>query len=179
MTTFTAYTIESAAPEAQNILTNIKAVYGFVPNLFAYMAQAPVTLEAYLTLNQLIGKSSLTPSQAQTALLAASAENECDFCSVAHRAIGKKSGVKAQTIEAILAATAIEDRKDQALVNLTQAIVRERGWVTKATLEAFFTAGFTKQQVFEVILVVTIKTLSNYTNHLTKPEPNPELLAMR
>lgn len=57
--------------------------------------------------------------------------------------------------------------------------VRERGWVTKATLEDFFAAGFTKQQVFEVILVVTIKTLSNYTNHLTKPEPNPELLAMR
>jgi len=26
--------------------------------------------------------------------------------------------------------------------------------------------------------VVTIKTLSNYTNHLTNPEPNPELLAM-
>lgn len=62
MTTFTAYTVESAAPEAQKILTNIKAGYGFVPNLFAYMAEAPVTLEAYLTLNQLIGKSSLTPA---------------------------------------------------------------------------------------------------------------------
>lgn len=28
MTTFTAYTIESATPEAQKILTNIKAGYG-------------------------------------------------------------------------------------------------------------------------------------------------------
>lgn len=34
MTTFTAYTVESAPPEAQKILTNIKAGYGFVPNLF-------------------------------------------------------------------------------------------------------------------------------------------------
>lgn len=178
MTTFTAYTVESATPEAQKILTNIKAGYGFVPNLFAYMAEAPFALEAYLTLNQLIGKSSLTPAQAQTALLAVSVENGCDFCSVAHRAMGKKAGVKAQTIEAILASTAIEDTKDQALVNLAQTIVRERGWVPETSLEAFFAAGFTKQQVFEVILVVTIKTLSNYTNHLTKPEPNPELLAM-
>lgn len=92
--------------------------------------------------------------------------------------MGKKAGVKAQTIEAILASTAVEDANDQALVNLAQTIVRERGWVPETTLEAFFAAGFTKQQVFEVILVVTIKTLSNYTNHLTKPEPNPELLAM-
>jgi len=29
-----------------------------------------------------------------------------------------------------------------------------------------------------MLVVVTIKTLSNYTNHVTKPEPNPELLAM-
>ncbi len=178
MTIFTAYTIESAAPAAQNILTNIKAGFGFVPNLFAYMAEAPVTLEAYLTLNQLIGKSSLTPAQAQTALLAVSVENGCDFCSVAHRAIGKKAGVKTQTMAAILANTAIEDSEDQALVNLAQTIVRERGWVPDTTLEAFFAAGFTKQHVFEVILTVTIKTLSNYTNHLTKPEPNPELIAM-
>lgn len=178
MTTFTAYSIESAAPDAKKILTNIKAGYGFIPNLFAYMAEAPAALEAYLTLNQLIGKSSLTPAQAQAALLAVSVENGCNFCSVAHRAMGKKSGVKAQTIDAILANTAIEDSKDQALVNLAKAIVRERGRVTEPTLEDFFAAGFSKQQVFEVILVVTIKTLSNYSNHLTKPEPNPELLAM-
>lgn len=178
MSTFTAYTIESAAPDAQKILANIEAGYGFVPNLFAYMAEAPVTLDAYLALNQLLGKSSLTPAQAQTALLTVSVENECDFCSVAHRALGKRAGVKHQTIEAILAKSSIEDPKDQALVNLARTIVRERGWVPEATLNEFFSAGFTKQQVFEVILAVTIKTLSNYINHLTKPEPNPELVAM-
>ena len=142
------------------------------------MAAAPVTLEAYLTLNQLIAKSSLTPAQAQLTLLAVSVENRCDFCSLAHRALGKKAGVKAQSIEAILTQTSIADQSDAALVNLTQAIVRERGWLSEPQLNAFFAAGFTHQQVLEVILVVTIKTLSYYTNHLTKPAPNPELLAM-
>jgi alkylhydroperoxidase family enzyme len=45
-------------------------------------------------------------------------------------------------------------------------------------LSAFLSAGFTKQQVMEVILIVTIKTLSNYINHLTQPEVNPEVLAL-
>jgi len=38
--------------------------------------------------------------------------------------------------------------------------------------------GFGPRQVMEVILGVSLKTLSNYTNHLTEPEPNPELLKM-
>lgn len=38
--------------------------------------------------------------------------------------------------------------------------------------------GFTQQNILEVILIVTIKTLSNYINSLTKPEPNKELLGM-
>lgn len=178
MTIFTAYSLETAKPEAQKILQGIQTDYGFIPNLFAYMVEAPVAVEAYLMLNQLIGKSSLTPAQAQTALLTVSLENKCDFCAVAHRAIGKKAGVDPQTIEALLTDGTIVDSKDRALVELTQAIVRQRGWVSEESLQAFFAAGFSKQQVFEVILVVTIKTLSNYTNHLTKPEPNLELLQM-
>jgi hypothetical protein len=51
MTTFTHYTPESAKPEAQVLLNNIQSGYGFIPNLFAYMAEAPVTIEAYLALN--------------------------------------------------------------------------------------------------------------------------------
>lgn len=178
MTTFTAYTLDNAKPKAKETLKGINASYGFIPNLFAYMAEAPVTLDAYLALNQLVEKSSLTPTQAQIALLTVSLENECGFCSVAHQAMGKKAGVNAQTIDALLSKSEIEDAQDRALVNLTQTIVRERGWVSDARLEDFFEAGFTKQQVLEVILVVAMKTLSNYTNHLTKPEPNKELLDM-
>jgi len=40
------------------------------------------------------------------------------------------------------------------------------------------TAICIRHQVMEVILVVTIKTLSNYINHLTEPDVNPELLAL-
>lgn len=178
MTTFTPYDLDTAAPEAQKLLQGIQSSYGFVPNLFTYMAEAPVTIEAYLALNQLIGKSSLSPAQAQAALLAVSLENNCDFCTVAHRALGKKAGVKAQTIESLLTQSPIDDPKDRALVELVQLIVRERGQVADQSLQRFFAAGFTRQQVFELILVVTIKTLSNYINHLTKPEVNPELIAM-
>jgi len=178
MTIFTAHTPENTSPDAQKLLQGIQSAYGFIPNLFTYMAEAPVTIEAYLALNQLIAKSSLTPAQAQTALLTVSLENKCDFCTIAHRAIGKKSGANPQTFEALINKTEIADSKDRALVSLTQKVVQQKGWVSDEELQVFLNAGFTKQQVLEVILVVTIKTLSNYINHLTKPDVNPELMAM-
>jgi uncharacterized peroxidase-related enzyme len=178
MTNFTAYTIETAPDAAKPLLEGIQNGYGFVPNLFAYMAEAPVTIEAYVALDTLIAKSSLSASEAQLALLTVSFENECGFCSVAHQAMAKKSGVNPTTIDALVNKTEVVNDRDKALVEFTRTIVQQRGHLSDTHLENFFAAGYTKQQVFEMMLVVSLKTLSNYTNHLTKPEPNPELLAM-
>jgi uncharacterized peroxidase-related enzyme len=175
---FTFYTPANASPEAGVLLGMIQSTYGFIPNLFAYMAEAPSTINAYLHLNELIAKSSLTPASAQLSLWVVSIENQCDFCRVAHQAFAKKLGVKAQTYSAVLNQKAIECTADAALVNFTRAVVQKRGLVADADLLAFLNAGFTKQQVMEVILIVAIKTLSNYINHLTQPEVNPELRAL-
>ena len=178
MTGFTFYTPENTSGHTKELLEGIGKGYGYVPNLFAYMAEAPTTVEAYLALNDLVTKTSLSPAQQQIALLTVSVENDCNFCTVAHRAIGKMKGANMQTLTALATGSAITDAKDSALATFTQAIVKTRGRVSEAEIQSFLAAGFTKQQILEVILIVSIKTLSNYINHLTQPEPNPELLAM-
>ena len=45
-------------------------------------------------------------------------------------------------------------------------MVKNRGVVCGNTLDNFITAGYTLAQVLEVVLGVTMKTLSNYTNHV-------------
>lgn len=175
---FTFYTPANASPEAKVLLEKIQSAYGFIPNLFAYMAEAPSTINAYLYLNELIAKSSLTPAQAQLSLWVTSIENDCEFCRIAHQAFAKKFGVKPQTYEAVLHRQAIECSADAALANFTREVVNKRGHLTSADVDAFLSAGFSKQQVMEVMLIVTIKTLSNYINHLTQPEVNPEVLAL-
>ena len=56
--------------------------------------------------------------------------------------------------------------------------LKKQGRPGDAEINAFLSEGFTKQQILEVILIVSIKTLSNYINHLTQPEANKELLEM-
>jgi uncharacterized peroxidase-related enzyme len=178
MTQFTFYTPENSQGEAQKILQNIEKQYGFVPNLFAYMAEAPYLIEAYIKMNELLGKSNLSNAQQQIALLAVSAYNNCEFCKVAHRAFGKMHKASNQTLMAIVDGTEIEDQKDRALVAMLHSILDNRGWVKDEDLDAFFAAGFDKKNVYDLILVVSIKTLSNYSNHLSLPEANEELVAM-
>ena len=178
MTDFTFHTTENSSGESRELLAGIQKGYGFVPNLFAYMAEAPIAIKAYMQLNALLSESSFTAAQLQVALLASSVENDCDFCTVAHRAMGKKSAANQQSLDALNEGTEVEDPQDRAIVNLVRSLVNNRGWVQEDEINAFLAAGFTRQQYFEMLVVVTIKTLSNYTNHVTKPEPNPELLAM-
>ena len=178
MAEFTFHTSENSSGKRRELLEGIEKGYGFLPNLFAYMVEAPEAVEAYLKLNELVARTSLSGSQQQVALLAASVENACGFCSVAHRAMGKAKGANPQTLAALADDAPIDHPQDRALVDFTRTLIRTRGNPSEEQLQAFLAAGFSKQQIFEVILIVAIKTLSNYSNHLTHPEPNKELLAM-
>lgn len=176
MSKFTFHTQENSAGKAKTLLDGIQKGYGFVPNLFGYMAEAPTTIEAYIALNELVGKTSFSPAQQQVALLAASVENGCEFCTVAHRAMGKMNQSNQQTLEALSNNTEINDASDRALATYIRQVVKKRGNTSDEDIQSFLDAGFTKQQVLEAVLIVSIKTLSNYINHLTNPEPNPELV---
>src|SRR3546814_12961349 len=58
------------------------------------------------------------------------------------------------------------DLKLEALHVFAGLVVRNRGWVSDADVDAFFAAGYTQRNVLEVVLGVATKVMSNYTNHI-------------
>ena len=48
----------------------------------------------------------------------------------------------------------------------TLNVVRNRGVLSDDDVDAFYSAGFAKQQLLEIILILSQKVLSNYVNHL-------------
>ncbi len=167
MTNFTQHTIDSAPQAAKAGLQGAQKALGFVPNLFATMAEAPVSLEAYNVGTTIFEKSSLNPVEQQVVLLTASIENNCEYCVAAHSVIAKNM-VKADPaiVDALRNGTALPDAKLQALSDFTQAVIAERGFVADQAVEAFLNAGYTKANVLEVVVGVALKTISTYTNHL-------------
>jgi uncharacterized peroxidase-related enzyme len=164
--TYTVHTIETAPKAAKETLAAAKEGLGFVPNLFAVMAEAPALVKAYATLSRLFDETSLSAVERQTVLLTVSFVNGCEYCIAAHSVIAGMQKVPGDVVQAIRDGNPIADRKLEALRRFTAAVVNTRGWPSEVDTAAFLGAGYGKQQVLEVVLGVGMKTLSNYTNHV-------------
>ena len=151
--------------------------FGFVPNLIRELAGAPAAVKAYVTLSGLLDETSLTPVERQIVLATTSAENGCEYCVAAHTAGLKMAGFADDQIEAIREQRPLADRKLEALRIFTAKVVNKRGWIDDADLDRFLQAGYTKEQVLDVLVGVTMKTLSNYTNHIAHTPLDKQLQA--
>lgn len=168
MQDFTVHTIETAPDQSVALLEGAQKAFGFVPNLIGVLAESPAAAEAYLTLSQIFEKSSLSPAECQGAILAISRYNECDYCMAVHSVIASTQKVPAEVIQAIRNDQPIVDGKLEALRTFATTVVDKRGWVSDDDVAAFLSAGFTHAQILEIILAASLKTLSNYANHVAE-----------
>ncbi len=168
MTSFATHTIESAPEASKQFLQGAKKAYSFVPNLLGTMAEAPALLEGYTTLAGIFNKTNLSETERQIILMTNNRLNGCVYCMAAHTTISQMAGVEADVIEALRNGTPVADPKLEALRTFTAVINESRGWPTEAQVSAFLEAGYTQQNVLEVILGTSLKVMSNYTNHIAE-----------
>ncbi|MBY0506548.1 MAG: carboxymuconolactone decarboxylase family protein [Bryobacteraceae bacterium] len=165
-----AQTIATAPEGSRETLTNIQKGFGFIPNLMATFANSPAVLNGYLALDSFFQKTSFKPAERELILLAASVENECGYCTAAHSMIAKNMlKVPADLVAAIRAGHLEGDDRLTVLAATVRLIVRHRGNLPQADVDRFLAAGFTPDQLIEVLLGIALKTISNYTDHLFHP----------
>ncbi|HDR9319756.1 TPA: peroxidase-related enzyme [Burkholderia vietnamiensis] len=157
---------------AKEVLESARKQAGFVPNMYAAMANYPALLDTYSHGYRLFrSESTLTSAEQETVFLVISRINECTYCVAAHSMIAARvSKTPAQAVEAVRTDAQIEDAKLRALAEFTRTMVVSRGNPSSAELAAFLAAGYTEKTALEIILAIAVKTLSNYTNHLFHTE---------
>ena len=168
MTNFTIHTPQESDGERKQALEDAQKKYGFVPNLLGGLAEAPAAARAYMSLGAEVSATSFSATERHVVWFAVNYYNNCHYCMPAHTAIAKGEKVPDDVIEAARQGGGYADPKLQALHDFATAMTDQRGVVDEATLEAFFAAGYEKQQVLEVIIIIAHKTISNYANHVMK-----------
>ena len=149
---------------------------GFLPNLLRLLANAPAALEAYQTLSAINAHSELTLAQREAIQITAAATHGCGFCVAGHTAVAlNKAGLTDDVVEALRGNTRVPDAPLNAVAEFTRAVIRSRGNVEDAELQAFRGAGFSDANALEVVLGVSLATLCNFANNLGRPALNPEL----
>jgi alkylhydroperoxidase family enzyme len=166
MTEFTLYTADNAPEAAKPLLANSVAAFGMLPNLHAVMAEAPTLLEGYQVLHELFQQTSFNAEELTVVWQSINVEHNCHYCVPAHSGIAEAMKVDQSIVDALVNNTALANPKLEALRETTLAMARERGVISDAQIETFFAAGYGKQQLLEIILGLSQKVMSNYTNHL-------------
>jgi uncharacterized peroxidase-related enzyme len=165
-------TIETAGDVVKGTLAQQKANFGFLPNMYQSMANAPGLLRTYLFgYQQFRQETAFTPCEQEVIFMVISRENGCEYCMGAHSFIADNmSGVPEDVTNAIREGVTIGDHRLQALATFTKVLLNTRGLPTQDEVEGFKHAGYSERQILEIILAIAVKTLSNYSNHLTQPE---------
>ncbi len=164
--TFSILKKDEVSSANQVIFEKIEKSFGKVPNLYNIIAYSEHALGAYLQLEET--PTSLTTKEVEAVNLVVSQVNNCIYCLSAHTIIAKSAGInEAESIE-IRKGGLQTDTKLNALVKITHQITEKRGHVEAQTLNTFFEAGYTKENLVDLIVLIGDRTISNLLHAVTQ-----------
>ena len=159
----------TAEGPAKELLNAVQKSMGATPNIFTAFANAPAAMEGYLSFNQALSKGALTPQLREKIALATAGANGCDYCASAHTFLGDKAGIEEDELASALKGQSI-DAKDNAALTFAAQIIEGRGRVTDGDVQAVKNAGFSDEEVVEILAHVALNIFTNYFNEAFKTE---------
>lgn len=163
---FTIADTAQASPEQQQIYDRATKQFGFASNLIRTVSESPVLANAMLDLYARMGETAFEPVESHVVIQTINVQNRCTYCVPAQSASGRRKGIDTEIDNTLRQNASLDDPKLEALRVFTAQLVNERGHVSAEQVRAFFDAGYTKRHVLDIVFLNTVKTLTNYSNHI-------------
>ncbi len=161
-------------PSTAQLFHAARTSLGFVPNNYKQMARFPPLLEAYRLGYARMRSGSFTGAEQEVIFLTASLSNGCAYCVAEHSTLATEDYAMApDELARLRRGEALKDRKLEALRAFTAEMIETHGQPDAKLAESFLKAGYTEAQMFEIILAIALKTMSNLSGRLSRPEPDP------
>ena len=166
MSDFTIHTIETSPEQAKPALQASQKAYGSIPNLHAVMAESPQLLEAYRKVHELFTQTSLNNDELTVVWQTINKFHNCHYCLPAHSAVAQMMGVDAKVNDAVRNDEPLANEKLEVLRSTTLAMVDQRGELTVEQSDKFYKVGYRNEDLLAIILGISHKVMSNFTNHV-------------
>ncbi len=161
--------IDTASGKAKELLEGVKKAMGAEINIFGAFANAPAALEGYLNLNGALGKGVLSPKLREQLALVTAGYNGCNYCASAHTYLGGKAGIDEAELTSNLEGRS-SDGKTQAALTFATSLIEKRGRVSEAEVKAVRSAGFSDEEIIEILAHVALNSFTNYFNEAFQTE---------
>ena len=138
--------------------------------MFRLVSNSPSALEGYLKLSESVSKDSLSAATRERIALAVAEINGCSYCLSAHSYLAKK--VAKLDDEEIYENRRgrSKDKKAAAAVHFSTLVTKLRGHVSNEDVDAVKKAGYSEEQIIEIVLNVALNTWTNYINEVAKTD---------
>ena len=168
MTDFPSHDLDTAPDASKPLLENSQKAFGRLPGLHKVMSESPQLLEGYQVLHRLFPETAFDADEMTVVWQTINVEHECHYCVPAHTGIAKMMKVSDDLSTALRDEAPLPSAKLEALRTFTLQMLRGRGNVSEAQMQAFFDAGYGHRAVLDIILGLAQKVMSNYTNHVAQ-----------
>lgn len=149
--------------KAKQLLDGVKQAMGATPNIFTTFANSAAALEAYLGINNALANGVLEPTLREQLAVTIAGYNGCNYCASAHVFLGGKAGIERDELVANSKGKST-DAKTQAAIDFARALLEKRGKISNEDLSAVRAAGFSDEEVIEILAHVAMNTFTNYFN---------------
>jgi alkylhydroperoxidase family enzyme len=169
MPNYPIHTIASAPQNSKPGLEQLQQAFGVVPNIAAAIANSPKLINSLVGVFQQVHSGSFTEQEIQIVLLTDAVANSSTYAVAFHTALAHQEGVTSEETGAIRNRRVPANKRFAALSTLAKTLIEKRGHLSEPELISFIAAGFTKEQVLEVVAIVAASTITNYAGTITNP----------
>jgi uncharacterized peroxidase-related enzyme len=155
---------------------------GFVPNVFLALAHRPEEMRAFLAYHDALmdKEGGLSKAEREMIVVASSAENNCQYCVVAHGAILRiraRNPLVADQV-AINYREADLTERERSILDFAVKMVDESWAVDEADFESLRDHGVDEEAIWDIAAIVSLFALSNRMANFLAMRPNDEFYSM-
>lgn len=170
VTNYQIHTTDTAPEGTEQALAGLAGAFGFVPNIAGVMANSRPLLGAFFSsFGHFRGAGTFTPAERQVLLLTNAVTNNSAWAVAFHSVEAVADGVPEPEVTAIRRRELPADPQLAALSEVARALIEKRGHLDETDVKAFGAAGFTDDQLLEVITATAISTMTNYAGNVARP----------
>lgn len=154
---------QTTTGERKEILGQIHAAFSTTPNMFKAIANSTAALRMMWSAFESLGSGKLGAKLGEQIAVAVADFNRCEYCLAAHTALGKGAGLSAEVMHLAQSGKS-NDPKIQAALSFAVKLVKERGKVSPDDILALKKAGYSEEDIAEILAHVALNIFTNYTN---------------
>jgi len=162
-------TKDTAPAQTKPILERYEKNLGVTPNFFSLIARSPDVLNAEANMHAILGKSLGHDTRERIHIMTAEV-NGCNYCLSAHTYVGGKFNRLSKEDMELNREGHSTDPKADAAVQFAYKVAKSRGHVTDADFAAVRAAGFTDEQIIDIVAETAFSFTTNLFNNTFKTD---------